>query len=489
MRHARQCRRRPRAMGPGDLGDVRAAVILFPAVSTHPPHRRRRGPPRRARPWPYAGPVDALPPANPPALTEVVAPGSATSARPRRDGQVIHVVRASPSPRVSLAPVLARRLAAARGARSRRRSARAWTRGAVAGINGDFFSPTHQRAQRRPDDQRRADPRSGGQPLVPGDAARAAAIDAIELAFQGRVQAVDADRRVDVPARTFLGVNRPAKRGSRDDPLHPGLRRAHHAPRAGRATRCASASTRPARSCAGQPRTGHRDRHAASGGGMTIGAGNVVHHRAWAPRARRSCRSSRSASRSRSRPGSCRCRRARPTRSAAARRWCAAARRSPTPARASPARQTDSRTSRSAVGQAADGTTLFVTVEGPAQGRPGMTAADQAAPDAVARARSRPSPRTRAAARSWRCATSWSSPGGRRRASLADVVVCPTTASRSSRCPYRVSPNDDRVDDAASVVVPRAPRRASTKVQHRAHHRAAPRATCGGPPRPGQPPA
>src|SRR3954447_26152245 len=82
--------------------------------------------------------VEALPPANPPRVEEV-APGVGYERIARADGQVIHVVRAPASPRVSLAPVLAGGSLVTRGSLTGAVAAREHL-GAVAGINGDYFT-------------------------------------------------------------------------------------------------------------------------------------------------------------------------------------------------------------------------------------------------------------------------------------------------------------------------------------------------------------
>src|SRR5262245_20188450 len=84
--------------------------------------------------------VEALPPADPPRVEEV-APGVGYERIQRADGQVIHVVRAPASPRVTLAPVLAGGSLVTRGSLTGAVAAREHL-GVVAGINGDFFTPT-----------------------------------------------------------------------------------------------------------------------------------------------------------------------------------------------------------------------------------------------------------------------------------------------------------------------------------------------------------
>ncbi|CAN0486088.1 unnamed protein product, partial [Phaeothamnion confervicola] len=107
--------------------------------------------------------------------------------------------------------------------------------------------------------------------------------------------------------------------------------------------------------------------------------------------------------------------------------------------------QTTGRTTRSAVGRTADGTILLVTAEGPSQGSPGVTVAEQAelmrslgadtaiAMDAGGSAqltvRDQP-------------VVAWS---GTR--SLSDVVVLSYRGITVQPLPFRLSPNADRVDD------------------------------------------
>ena len=124
--------------------------------------------------------------------------------------------------------------------------------------------------------------------------------------------------------------------------------------------------------------------------------------------------------------------------------------------------QTDSRTSRSAVGQTADGTTLFVTVEGPSQGRPGMSAADQAALMKSLGARTAVAMdgggSAQLAVRD-DLVIPWS--GAR---SLSDVVVMSYRGVTIEPLPFRISPNADRVNDAPTTVI-RSPVGGTTAVK------------------------
>jgi hypothetical protein len=109
------------------------------------------------------------------------------------------------------------------------------------------------------------------------------------------------------------------------------------------------------------------------------------------------------------------------------------------------------RTSRSAVGQAVDGTILLVTAEGPQQGSPGLTVAEQA--DLMA-------------ALGARVAIGMDG-GGSAQLAVGDDLVIPWRSPRAvatallvsyqglqlSTLPFRISPNGDGVDDRAGVVV------------------------------------
>ena len=163
--------------------------------------------------------VEALPPANLPRVEEV-APGVGYERIQRADGQVVHVVRAPASPRVTLAPVLAGGSLLTRGSLTGAVAAREHL-GAVAGINGDFFTASTN------------DPSGilmiGGELLHEPEGSRSAlallpggAIDAPALALQGRTQAADPTTGALSPVRTFQGINRPAKRGTETILYTPG---------------------------------------------------------------------------------------------------------------------------------------------------------------------------------------------------------------------------------------------------------------------------
>ena len=400
--------------------------------------------------------VEALPPSNPP-RSEEVAPGVRYERIQRADGQVVHVVRAPASPRVTLAPVLAGGSLRTRGSLTGAVAARAHL-GAVAGINGDFFTPSTN------------DPSGivmiGGELLHEPEGSRSSlvflpggGIEAPTLALQGRVQAADPVSGELSPPRTFVGINRPAKRGSEMILYTPGY---------GSLTTPAGGSRYEVRIRLDQagplvpnePRTGTVV-GTKSGGGMTIGAGHWVLTGVGASG---------------------------PTLVSEyplGEKVTIAAGVSPLPQDTTDAigggpalvrggvaipdagegftgSQTDSRTSRSAVGQTADGTTMFVTVEGPSQGRPGMTAADQAALmkslDARTAVAMDAGGSAQLAVRD-DLVIPWS--GAR---SLSDVVVMSYRGVTIEPLPFRISPNADRVDDAPTTVV-RSPVAGTTAVK------------------------
>ena len=142
--------------------------------------------------------------------------------------------------------------------------------------------------------------------------------------------------------------------------------------------------------------------------------------------------------------------------------------------------------SRSAVGQTADGTTMFVTVEGPQQGRPGMTAADQArlmqSLGAVTAIATDAGGSAQLAVRNQLVI-----PWGSAPRALADVVVMSYDGVTVEPLPYRVSANNDRVDDTRLGRVPRDPPRRD-QGEHRAQHRTAGARPVAGQPRPRQRP-
>ncbi len=344
----------------------------------------------------------------------------------------------------------------ARGALTSAIAARLDT-GAVAGINGDFFSPTTNEPSGvlMINGELIRDPEASRSSLVmlPGGG-----IGAIKLAFQGRFQAFDPTGVVKYPQRTLLGVNRPAKRGSET---------LLYTPAYGALTTPTGASVYEIRIrldvngpiLAGQPRTGTVVA-AASGGGMTIGAGNVVITGVGAsgpplvsgfPLGQQVTFT----------PGLLSLPAGALNAVGGGPALVQGGRAITNAGEGFTGSQVNTRTSRSAVGQAADGTLLFVTLEGPQQGRPGMTAAEQArlmqSLGAVTAIATDAGGSAQLAVRN-QLVIPWSAPRA-----LADIVVMSYNGVTVEPLPYRVSANNDRVDDTASVVF-RAPTPGVTKV-------------------------
>lgn len=402
-----------------------------------------------------APPVSALPPANPPAITEV-APGVSYQRVVQGDGNVVHVVRATPSPRVALAPVLAGGAPTLRGSLTGAVAARL-DQGAVAGINGDFFNTTT------------SDPSGvlmiGGELIKEPEASRSALVllpggglDAVTLALQGRYQAIDPSGAQQYSPRTVSGINRPAKRGS-ETILYTPAYGSLTTPVASSRYEVRIRLDQPGPLVANQPRTGTVIA-AGSGGGTTIGAGHMVLTGVGS---------------------------AGPTLVAdlpLGRQVGITPGLIPLPAGATDAigggpvlvrggapitsagegftsSQTGQRTARSAVGRTADGTTLLVTVEGPQQGRPGMTVADQAGLMASLGAQTAIAMDAGGSAQLAvrdSLVIPWSGPR-----SLSDVVVLSYRGVTLEPLPFRLSPNADRVDDTTTVVA-RAPLPGVTRV-------------------------
>ena len=314
----------PARDGTGRFGRWPPARDFVPGCDT-PPARSPPPPPLLAAPArrPCAGPVTALPPANPPAPDRGRAGRQLPARRPgRRPGDPRH-------PRRPVAARVARRRCEPGGSPV--------TRG-VADVRGRRRAST--RARRR--DQRRlllahaptspaASCMINGELIRDPEASRSSLVmlpgrrDRRDQAgLPGPLPGHRPDRRVTYPQRTLLGVNRPAKRGSETLLYTPAYGALDHADRPARATRCGSASTsarpdprRPAPHRHGG-RRGERRRHDHRRRPRRASPGS-------APRARRWSRASRSASGSRITPGLLSLPPARSTPSAAAPRWCAAA--------------------------------------------------------------------------------------------------------------------------------------------------------------------
>jgi hypothetical protein len=113
--------------------------------------------------------------------------------------------------------------------------------------------------------------------------------------------------------------------------------------------------------------------------------------------------------------------------------------------------QLDARTSRSAVGQTAQGALMLVTAEGPSQGSPGLTVAEQASLMASlgsATAFAMDAGGSAQLAVGTQLVIPWPAPR-----SLSDVVLLSYSGVTLSPLPFRLSANGDHVDDSATEVV------------------------------------
>ena len=395
-----------------------------------------------------AAPVEALPPASPPKVTEI-APGVGYQRLVQAGGQVVHVIRGAASPRVSLSPALTAGSPVHRAELTDAIGQRL-PAGAIAGINGDFFNV----GQNYPSGVLLM----GGDLISEPQASRSAlvllpggAIDAVRLALEGRFQAVDPTNPKQFTLRTFTGINRPAQRGSETILYTPAYGQA--------ATPTGSRYEVKVRLDAPGPLSPNVPRSGTvvgvkNGGGTAIEPGHVVLTGVGSagptlvselPLGRRVNVS----------PGLL----ALPAGAVAAlgggpllvREGQAV----PTSGEGFTGSQLGSRTSRSAVGQAADGTTLLVTAEGPAQGSPGLTVAEQASLLASLGARTALAMDAGGSAQlavGTSLAIPWSSPR-----SIPDVLLMYYDGVRLEPLPFRLSANADRVDDATTAVM-RTPR-------------------------------
>lgn len=419
------------------IAGLAAAALAAPGIATAAP------------------PVTALPPANPPAITEV-APGVSYQRVAEDDGAVVHVVRAAASSRVSLSPVLAGGSPIQRGSLTGAVSARLDT-GAVAGINGDFFNTTTN------------DPSGvlmiGGELIKEPEASRSALVllpdgglDAITLALQGRYQALDPSGAQQYSPRTLSGINRPAKRGS-ETILYTPAYGSVTTPVAGSRYEVRVRLDQAGPLAPNQPRTGTVIA-SGSGGGTTIGAGHMVLTGVGSagatlvadlPLGRQVGIT----------PGLL----ALPPGATDAIGGGPVLVRDGTAITSAgegfTSSQTGQRTARSGIGRTADGTTLLVTVEGPQQGSRGVTVAEQAELMKALGARTAIAMDAGGSAQLAvrdRLVIPWSGPR-----SLSDVILLSYRGVTLEPLPFRLSPNADRVDDAATVVA-RAPLPGATRV-------------------------
>lgn len=391
------------------------------------------------------GPVTALPPPRPPAIVEV-APGIGYQRQVQGNGQVVHVVRAAPSPRIGLSPALAAGTPVQRGPLTGAVASRL-DQGAVAGMNGDFFSyDTHS---------------PSGVLLMNGDlvhepeASRPALlippptgpIASAALVLQGRFQAIDPTGVRRFAIRAFSGINRPALRGSETILYTPAFGAA--TPRAGSVYEVAVRLDQPGPLTPNLPRTGTVVA-ADSGGGMPLTAGNVV--LAGIGSAGPALVSEFPVGQQVALtpgllglpPGALNAIGGGPA-------LVSGGGPAGRPSIGYTSSQLDARTSRSAVGQTAQGTLMLVTAEGPSQGSPGLTVAEQASLMASlgsSTAFAMDAGGSAQLAIGAQPVIPWTAPR-----SLSDVVLLSYQGVTLTPLPFRLSANGDHVDDSATEVV------------------------------------
>ena len=397
------------------------------------------------------GPVTALPPARPPAVVEV-APGIGYQRQVQDNGQVVHIVRAAPSPRVGLAPALAAGTPVQRGPLTGAIAARL-DQGVVAGMNGDFFSYDNNSPSgvllingdliHEPEGSRPA-------LLIPPPTGP---IASATLVLQGRYQAIDPTGVRRFAIRAFAGINRPALRGTETILYTPDFGAA--TPTAGSVYEVSVRLDQPGPLAPNVPRTGTVVGGAA-GGGMALAPGNVVlagigsagptlvsefplgQQVALTPGLLGLP------------PGALNAIGGGPSLVSGG---APVAR----PTIGYTSSQLDARTSRSAVGQTAQGSLMLVTAEGPSQGSPGLTVADQARQMislGAATAFAMDAGGSAQLAVGTDLVIPWSAPR-----SLSDVVLLSYSGVTLTPLPFRLSANGDHVDDSATEVVrsPAAP--------------------------------
>jgi hypothetical protein len=405
------------------------------------------------------GPVTALPPPRPPAVFEV-APGIGYQRQVQDGGQVVHVLRAAPSPRIGLAPALAAGSPVKRGPLTDAVGARL-NQGVVAGINGDFFNYT--------------DNSPSGVLLIGGDlihepeASRPALvlppsglIASANLVLQGRFQAIDPAGVRRFAIRAFSGINEPAQSGSQTILYTPDFGPA--TPAAGSRFEVSLLLDQPGPLTPNVVRSG-TVAATDSGGGMPIDPGTVVLTGVGSsgpplvaefPVGQRVSLSPGLLGLP---PGALNAIGGGPA-------LVSGGSVVPPPAIGYTSSQLGARTSRSAVGQTAQGALMLVTAEGPSQGRPGFTVADQArlmASLGATTAFALDAGGSAQLAIGTDLVIPWSPPR-----SLSDVLLLSYDGVTLTPLPFRLSANADHVDDSATEVVRSpAPGIATVTVAHR----------------------
>ena len=391
------------------------------------------------------GPVTALPPARPPAVVEV-APGIGYQRQVQDNGQVVHIVRAAPSPRVGLAPALAAGTPVQRGPLTGAIAARL-DQGVVAGMNGDFFSyDTNSPSGVLLINGDLIHEPEGSRPalLIPPPTGP---IASATLVLQGRYQAIDPTGVRRFAIRAFAGINRPALRGTETILYTPDFGPA--TPAAGSVYEVSVRLDQPGPLAPNVPRTGTVV-GAAAGGGMALAPGNVVlagigsagptlvsefplgQQVALTPGLLGLP------------PGALNAIGGGPS-------LVSGGAPVAPPSIGYTSSQLDARTSRSAVGQTAQGSLMLVTAEGPSQGSPGLTVADQARQMislGAATAFAMDAGGSAQLAVGTDLVIPWSAPR-----SLSDVVLLSYSGVTLTPLPFRLSANGDHVDDSATEVV------------------------------------
>ena len=389
------------------------------------------------------GPVTSLPPARSPAVLEV-APGIGYQ-RLVQGAQVIDIVRAAPSPRIGLAPAMAAGSPVARGSLSGAVTA-GLDQGVVAGMNGDFFSYTTGAPS--------------GALLIGGDlihepeGSRPALVfppsgllGAATLVLQGRFQAIDPTGVRRFALRAFGGINRPPLRGSETILYTPTFGAA--TPSGGSRYEVSVRLDQPGPLTPNLPRTGTVVA-AAQGGGMAIAPGTVVLTgvgSAGPPLVSEFPLGQQVALT----PGLLGLPAGALNAIGGGPALVSGGAVAGRPSIGYTSSQLDARTSRSAVGQTAAGALMLVTAEGPSQGSPGVTVAEQAS---LLRSLGAETAFAMDAGGSAQLALNtgpvvpWSSPRA-----LADVLLLSYGGITLTPLPPRLSPNADHVDDSTTAVV------------------------------------
>lgn len=395
--------------------------------------------------------VEVLPTAPTPRVSAPV-PGVTHERQVREGGQVVHILRARPGPRIALSPVLAGGAPSARGSLTGAIGARRDSHGSIAGVNGDFFNFTTG----NPSGVVLID----GQLIKEPEPSRSALIirsdgllDAAVLSLSGRWQGVDPDGLRRLPLRTFQGVNRSAFREAEAILYTPAY---------GRVTTPAGTSRWEVRVrldadvplSPGVPVTGAVIDERA-GGGMTIGRGHVVLTGVGSS-GRTVARDLTLGMRVAITPGLV----SLPGDGALAPEVVSAIGGGPLLVRDGvpvenageglSSAQTGSRTARTAVGQTRNGTILLVTAEGPVQGRRGITSAEQARLMADLGARVAVAMDSGGSAQMALGTRPLVASAGTPR-SLSTVFTLDYRGLQLDETPDRISPNADRVGDTALV--------------------------------------